>query len=129
MSVLNLLAAAIYSKISGGSIGCPIYRNQAPEGAALPYVVFSVHAGGPHNINPSDLRDEVYFVRAYAATASQAGTLDASCSALLHNQVLTVTGYTCIQTKREMDLELVENPPSGAAISMCGGLYRITIDS
>jgi hypothetical protein len=129
MSTANLLAAAIYGKLSGGSIGGTAYRNQAPEGAALPYAVFSIQAGGPMNVTPSDLRDEVYFVRAYAATASAAGTIDAAISGLLHKGTLTVTGYTNIRTVRELDLELVETQPNGAPVFMAGGLYRISLDA
>lgn len=138
MSINNLLASAIYSKLTAGTIlgaGVNVYRNQANEGAVLPYVVFSLNAGGPLNINPSDLRDEVVFVRAYASTAGTvlganvAGSIDALASGALHKQTLTVTGYTCIRTVRELDLELVENPPSGKPIFMSGGMYRISLDA
>jgi hypothetical protein len=131
LSINNLLSSAIYSKLTAGTVlgaGVNVYRNQANEGAALPYVVFSLQAGGPMNYNPSDLRDETYFVRAYAASASAAGTLDATISGLLHKGTLTVTGYTNVRTVRELDLELVENPPNEVQKFMCGGLYRITVD-
>jgi hypothetical protein len=135
MSVFNACNAGVFTKLAGGTAlvgslgGTAIYYLQAPEGAALPYVVFSLQAGGPLNVNPSDMRDEVYFVRAYASTPGMAGTIDAQCSALLHRQALSVSGYTNIWTARESDLALVENPPSGRPVFMAGGLYRIKIDS
>jgi hypothetical protein len=132
MSINNLVASAIYSKLTAGTVlgaGVGVYRNQATEGAVLPYAVFSLQAGGPQNINPSDLRDEVYFVRAYAAKAADAGAIDALASGALHKQTLTVTGYTNISTVRELDLELIENPPNGRPVFMCGGLYRISVDA
>ena len=131
MSVSNLLSTALYGKLTAGTIlgaGVGVYRDQAPDIAVLPYVVFSLNAGGPMNVNPSDLRDEVYFVRAYASQPLTAGSIDALASGALHNQTLTVTGYTNVRTVRELDLELVENPPNGEIIYMCGGLYRLTID-
>jgi hypothetical protein len=132
MSINNLVASAIYSKLTAGTVlgaGVGVYRNQATEGAILPYVLFSLQSGGPQNINPSDLRDENYFVRAYAATAAAAGSLDATISGLLHNQTISVTGYTNYNLERTLDLELVENPPSGSPVFMCGGMYRISLDA
>ena len=69
MSVLNVTNAGIYSKLSANSTlttllgGTAIYYQQAPDNQALPFVVYSLQAGGPDNINPSDLRNQVYFVR------------------------------------------------------------------
>jgi hypothetical protein len=132
LSINNLVSSALNSKLTAGTVlgaGVNVYRGQANDEAALPYVVFSLQGGGPLNVNPSDLREETYFVRAYAATPLAAGTLDATISGLLHNGTLTVTGYTNVRTVRELDLELVETPPNGEKTYMCGGLYRITVDA
>jgi hypothetical protein len=135
MSVANLISTGLYSALSGGtaliaSLGtAKIYRTQAPDNAVFPYVVFSLYAGGPLNINPSDLREQVYFVRGYGWTPAQVGTIDAQVGSLLHRGTLSVSGYTNVTTEREQDFELVENQPSGQPIYMAGALYRITIDS
>jgi hypothetical protein len=136
MSTANLIASAMYAKLTGGTAltallasTTSVYRNQGPEGAARPFVVFSQYAGGPININPSDLREVVYFVRAYAATAAAAGSIDAAASTLLHNGTLSVSGYTCVNVAREMDFELVENPSDGEQSFMVGGTYRISLDA
>ena len=105
-----------------------IYRDQAPDGATLPFVVFSLQAGGPLNITPSDLRDEVYFVRGYGTTPIQAGNVDGQISALLHQGTITVTGYSTIWLVRETDLELVETLPDGTREWMAGAFYRISLD-
>ena len=134
MSVLNALSAAIYSKLSGGAAlttllgGAYIYHLQAPTDAALPYVVFSLQAGGPENITPSDMHNDVYFIRAYAASALVAGNIDAAISTLMQT-VLTVTGYTNYALTREQDFALVENPPNKQPVFMAGAFYRIRLDS
>ena len=135
---MNLLDAAMYGKLAGGTaltalIGgtaAPrIYHLQAPEGAVLPYVVFGLQGGGDENFSPHRTKNMVEFVRAYSGvSASEAGTIDAQIDPLLHNQSLSVTGWTSVYTVREQDLELVENPPSGSAVYMNGGMYRVVID-
>src|SRR5512146_291468 len=132
MSVLNAAATALYSKLTSGTpltVGTAVYHLQAKEKAALPYVVFSLQAGGPLNISPSDLRDEVYFIRAYAAGALEAGSIDYSIGTLLHHGSVSVGSYTNYWLARETGLELVENPPNGAPVYMAGGFYRISLDS
>ena len=126
MSILNALAAAIYSRLSGLS-DATIYHLQAPTNAAFPYVVYSLQAGGPENITPSDMHNDVYFVRAYASTAYQAAAIDAVISTLLL-QTLTVAGYTNYSLTREQDFELVENPPNKQPVFMAGAFYRIRLD-
>jgi hypothetical protein len=135
MSVANLIAAGLYSALSGGtalvaSLGTTkIYRNQAPDKTTYPFVVYSQYAGGPLNINPSDIRENVYFVRAYGWNDAQVGTIDAQIGSLLHHGTIAVSGYTNITTNREQDFELIENQPSGQPIYMAGGLYRIALDA
>ena len=82
-SHISALNASIYSKLSGGTAlvsalgGTCIYHGIAPEGAALPYVVWSYVAGGHENMTPNESVNPVVYVRAYATTAKQAATLDA----------------------------------------------------
>jgi hypothetical protein len=136
MSTLNAVAMAMYNKLTGGSalmalLSGPtcVYHMQASTSAALPYVVFNLQGGGAENITPSDMRNLVYFVRGYAATALVAGNIDTQISLLLHKQALTVSGYTNFWLARETDLAAVENPPDKKPIYMAGGLYRIRLDS
>lgn len=136
MSMLNAIAMAMYSKLTGGSalmamLSGPtcVYHMQAPTSAALSYVVFNLQGGGVENITPSDMRNLIYFVRGYADTAVKAGNIDAQISLLLHKQTLTVSGYTNFWLARETDLAAVENPPDKKPIYMAGGLYRIRLDN
>lgn len=135
MSVLNVTNAAIYSKLAANSTlttllgGTAIYDEHAPDNQALPFVVFSLQAGGPENINPSDLRNQLYFVRGYAATRDLAGSIDAQCSTSLHKATLTVSGYTNFWTVRETDFAMPIIEPNGKRIYMAGAYYRIRLDS
>lgn len=132
MSVSNAIGSALYSKLTQGTplaCGTAVFRGQGTAGAPLPYAVFSLQAGGPLNQTPGDLRDEVYFVRAYGTSMAQAGTIDGQISGLLHHGTLSVAGYTNYYTARETDLELVENPPDGKPVYMAGALYRISLDA
>lgn len=131
MSVLNSLYTGLYNKLSAGTaltalIGTAIYNKQAPDGAALPYVVYSLAGGGPINYCPLRVESDLVFVRAYGSTDASARNIDVQIDVLLHGQTLTMTGgYINIQTWRETDLDLIENLPNNQKIYMAGGMYRI----
>ena len=133
MSTFNAVSVGVYTQLTGGTAligalgGTLIYQAQAPDGAALPYVVYSHQAGGPLNITPEDLRDAVVYVRAYAATPKQAGELDALISARLHRQDITITGYTVMACERETDISQTYSLPGGQAAHSAGALYRIRL--
>src|SRR5512146_1541719 len=119
MSVLNAVATALYNKLTSGTpltVGTAVYHLQAKEKAALPYVVYSLQAGGPLNITPSDMRDVVYFIRAYASSALEAGSIDYAIGTLLHHGSVSVGSYSNYWLAREADLELVETPPNGVPV-------------
>ena len=134
MSVDNLLATSIYSKLTGGTAliaalgGTAIYRSVAPDTATYPRVVFSHMAGGPDNTNPSDMRTAIYSVICWSTSEAQAGTIDALVSALLHKQTLSVTGYTAFQCVRETEINVVEFPPTAEPVHGVGAQYRIRLD-
>lgn len=132
MSVNNALNTALYSTLTGGTaltalVGTRIYYAQAPDHVAYPFVVFSHQAGTPLNIQLSDMRDQLVYVRAYSTNPAQAGTIDAYCSALLHRRQLTVTGWNNFWSARETDVSLVENQPDGETVHSVGAVYRIRL--
>lgn len=136
MSVYNVLNTSIYSKLTSGTAltnllagTTSIYYQQAPDEATLPFVVFSHQAGGPENTNPSDMRRQIVYVRAYASTPALAGSIDAQISTLLHRGALSITGYTAMSSWREEEFTLLENLPSGERIYTAGAFYRIQLDS
>lgn len=133
---MKFLNQSIYNRLSGATAitsllasGTPIYALQAPEGATLPYLVYSLQAGGDRNDTANRLKNLVIFVRAYATTNAQAGSIDAQIDTALHLVPFTgVSGWTNIWLAREQDLETVENPPTGGQVFMNGALYRTIFD-
>lgn len=133
--MLNELAAALYLRLQGTALTSllagttSIYHMQAEEGAALPYVVFSLQGGGDENLDKNRTKQDEIFVRGYSkVSAAQAGSIDAAADGLLHLSPLTVSGWTNIWLSRETDLETVENDPSGQKVYMQGGFYRVHLD-
>jgi len=130
---MNAINASLYSTLAAGTAlttalgGTAIFHMNAPEGRALPYVVYSFQGGGDVNESPHGDNESVRFVRVYAATAKQAWEIDALVKPLLHNVALTVTGYTTVICRREDDYETVETDAANVRTYTAGGLYRIRV--
>lgn len=106
--------------------GSAIYHMQAPDNCGYPYIVYSHQGGGPLNINPSLLEDNVWWVRAYSTTsAANAGSVMAAVDAKLDRVNIAISNATTIQCVREQNIALVENSASGIKVHMRGGMYRI----
>ena len=99
MSIVTALTTALYSRLSGGSAlttalgGTKIYHLQAPDGAALPYVVYSQVSGGDLNDTPTREKSQVYYIRAYAASMTTAGTLDYLIDQLMRTNLGSISGW------------------------------------
>lgn len=134
---MNAIDTGLRATLCGGTVltnmlagTASVYHIRAPDGASYPYVLFDVQGGGPENINPSDLGNYVYYVRAYTTTgATNASQIHDQVRALLDKAALTVTGYTNIWTRLETELEIVDETPDRKPVYSAGGLYRIRIDS
>jgi hypothetical protein len=130
---MNELNTALYSTLSAGTAllsllgGTAIYHLQAPDGAALPYLIYSWQGGGP-TTEVRYLTSQVEFIRAYGTTALQAGSIMAAADALLDYTPMTVSGWTNIFLAREGDYEMVETLPNGEQVYTDGGFYRIMLD-
>jgi len=133
MSVYNVLNKAIQTKLEASAglfalLAKRIYYLQAPAGRTLPYVIYSHYGGGPDNINPSDMHNNLVYVRGYADNQQLSGSIDYQCYLALHKQTLSVVGYTNFATFREMDVPpLVEHTDRGEDIYSSGGVYRIRL--
>ena len=132
---MNELNTAIYSRLSGGTAltallgGTAIYHQQAPDGRALPYVVFSTQSAIDENQTANRTKNTLIQVRAFSGvSAAQAGSIDAACDALIHDTPLTVTGYTNFWIRRDGEIELLENLPNGGKVWSSGATYRIRLD-
>ena len=135
-SEMNALDTAIYSRLQGTAITSllagttSLYHLQAPENAALPYVVWNIQGGGDENLTQNRTKNLVVFIRAYSEnSAALAGSIDDKVDAALSNSSpLTVNGWTNIWLAREQDLETVQLEPSGRQVHMAGGLFRVWLD-
>ena len=79
-------------------------------------------------MTPSESTTQLVYVRAYAETAGQAGTIDAHISDLLHKQTLTVSGYTNFWSARETEFAFPEQDEAGVVTWTAGAYYRIRLD-
>jgi Protein of unknown function (DUF3168) len=103
-----------------------IYDQQAPDGATLPYVVFSHQGGGPDLITSANMENNLWFVRAYTSASSQhASAIFAEVDALLHKKNIAIGSLNTFWCAREENLQLVETEPNQAKVWMRGGSYRI----
>lgn len=130
------LAASILAKLSAGTAlisalgGTAIFYAQAKDHQALPYVVYSFASGSLENRTPRITTNQLMYVRAYAATAAQAGSIDALCASLLHQASLTVTGWLQpFQVQREQEIMQPDPPDAAGQITWAAGaFYRVRIN-
>ncbi len=130
MSIQSPLDAAIYTALGGThtNAGTAIFLQVAPDNYPLPYVIWSYVNEGDRNETSHRLKDVVLFIRAYASTAAAAKTIDAQIDGLLHNKVLTVTGWTNFMTRRENGYALEETDSAGKKTWGRGADYRFWCD-
>jgi hypothetical protein len=132
---LSATAAALYTTLTGGTAltsllagTTSVYDTQAPDGASLPYVVFSHAGGGPDNLNASNLENDVWFIRAYTTSGMKAAyAIREQVDALVHKHNLSTTGWRAFWCCRETSITGIENPPDGVRVYAAGGLYRIRL--
>jgi hypothetical protein len=127
MSIQPALNATIYGAIGGTvtNAGSAVYFIAAPDGKALPFVVWDYVNEGDDNETPHRAKNCVVFVRAYAESPSVAGLIDGQIDTALHNKVLNVSGWTNFQTQRENGMSNCEVDAAGRKIFMSGANYRI----
>jgi hypothetical protein len=135
-TALNELSKAIYGALTAGTAltsmlsgTASVYRSQAPADTAYDYVIFNLQGGGPTLQTAHQEIDDLIAVKCYSITSpSRAGSLSTLADALLDGVTLTLgSGWLSINTRREQDLELVENLPTGQIVYMSGGIYRCSL--
>ena len=80
---MNVLNAAIYSRLQTTTAitsllsgTTAIYNQQAPEGATLPFIVFSTPSELDENMTQNRTKNNVVYIRAYSgSSAAQAGSI------------------------------------------------------
>lgn len=131
---MNAIETGLYTALNVSAIttklgGSYIYDPVAPPGQSRPYIIFTHTGGGHENINPSDLRNHVYLVKGVADGKKVAGEVHDLILAALHNQTVTVSGYTNFWTAAEEEVRMVEVLDDGTMVYHCGAYYRIRIDA
>ena len=123
------LSKALKTLLSGSTnASTRVYYLIAPDNPTFPYIIYDWVNIGDDNDNPNRSKQAVAFIRAYAETATAADTIDGQIDTLLHNQVLTITGWSNFQTRREDGFNLVETDDPKRKIYMSGANYRIRAD-
>jgi hypothetical protein len=127
---LGVIDTAIYNKLNVSAIttllgSAKIYKSIAPQGTALPFVVFQWQGGGDENVTPRNSVNVVYTVKAVGSTLVSVDNIDAQIKIALHEQTLTVTGWTNYRTQREDAVDFVEVDEAGVVTYHRGAIYRI----
>lgn len=121
----NLLAtpATGYSK--------SIYHQQAPDGAAYPFIVFNKQSGVPTEAfaDPSAYDTDVWLVKAIdrGTSADTAEAISARIAVLLNDATLSISGGTLLYLRRQSDVEYPE-VSNGVQYKHAGSLYRLVYE-
>lgn len=122
-ALFNLLNVTSVKTTAGATGG--IWNNVAAQGTALPLVVIQWQGGGDENDHADDSVNLLYTIKALAASAVTAATIMAACDALLHKQVLTITGWNNFWCRREQWVSFAEVDAVGKITFTRGATYRI----
>ena len=109
------------------SAATAIYESFAKKGVALPYCIYQHMGGGDENLTPSRMLNEVWLVKGVSESLAAAKTIAAAIDDVLHDQTLTVSGWTNFWTARENAVKYAEVGDDGKPIYHRGGLYRIRL--
>jgi hypothetical protein len=123
-------AANAFLSAMGGTASPRVYHGQAPDGAVLPYYIFSWQGGGYQHDTPSVDVNGVVYGRAYSRVSQvQAGSICEAAFALLDRNPLTVTGWANIGLFAESPhLQFAETDPSGVTTYSSGDEFRVYLD-
>lgn len=133
---VNALNTSLYNALAGASGlttllgGTAVYFDQAPDDAALPYVVFSYAGGAGHdNRDGHETVTELMFVRGYNdAGPALAGSISAQIDTALRGVNLSVTGWSVFYTAREQSFSTVEVDDANVKTWMRGAQYRYRLE-
>lgn len=108
------LDAAVRAKLVGASgvtalVGQKVYNLQAPAGGTLPYLIFYQASGIIPNLQPRDTLDYVFRVDCWSASGSGAIGLSGAVYDALHEQTLTLSGWTNYWMVCEQEQSLIQD--------------------
>jgi len=130
--ILDHTSAALLTTLQSGTAltallpgTTSIYDMQAQDNDTLPYIIFTHMGGGPDNIAPVNLENNLWQVRAFGTSAKNATEIFEQADLLLNRKAISISGYNTFWCNRETNIKLVENLPNNVKIYTAGGIYRI----
>lgn len=130
MSIIAALNTALYGRLAGTvtNAGSACYYLDAPDGAALPYIVWSYVNEHDDNDHAHRSKDVPLFIRAYAGSKSVAALIDGQVDAQMNGKALSVTGWSNFWAQRENGHSGKEIDEAGRKTYMCGADYRLRFE-
>lgn len=133
---VNAVKAGLTSKLTGDATltamlasSTSVYDKVAPQGSALPYVIFQKQTGSPrYTMGGPAYDDNVYLVKAVAESPSAkvAGQIAERVDALLTDGSLTLTSGSLMVMRRQQDVEYAETA-DGRTFQHVGATYLIGV--
>lgn len=122
---------ALYARLTAGAGTAPVYWQVAPDGAALPCVVFDLHGDAlqANTLGSGEaFVDYPVLVRAMADTTPRdAEDLYAAVHTSLVAAPLAVTGGTAVGVQRDRVVAYPEPEPGGGYTFHAGGVYSVLV--
>lgn len=109
-----------------GQVSTRVYNMQAPQEATEPYIIFNKQSGGQEYVFSSGkFRSLAYLVKGvcHSRYPKAAGTIDSEIETAMHDAALSVSGWTTLYCRREMDVSYAEGEYTHR-----GGVYRIELE-
>jgi hypothetical protein len=132
VNYMRELDTALYAQLSTtattlyGIVSTRVFNGRAPQPTSKPYVVYNYQGGGLLNDTPLDFDEVLYQVKGLAPAVGAANDIDAAIWERLHNQQLSVSGWTCVSCMRETEVQF-EEEVNQATVFHRGALYRIRL--
>lgn len=131
-AIASLLETALYSKLTSGTalaalVSTRIYDTHVPASGTYPLVLFQHVAGGDTNSSPRRDVDVQFRVEAMARSAAEARQIAGFIDDLLHEQELTITGWSNYRLVAEALFNRVDQDEMQQVFRK-GAIYRISVD-
>jgi hypothetical protein len=130
---MKALDFTLYSQLTtpattlNGLVGARVFNSRAPQGTPLPYCIYQGAAGGLKDDTSVDFWEGLRVVKGLATSIGVANSIDEAAWALLHNAVLTVSGWTLVSCMRESDMPEYDEDVNGITLFHRGSFYRIRL--
>ncbi len=138
--MIDAVNEAIYNKLNGSSgvtsllsSATSIYFGQAPTGATLPYIIYTIAGGGEDNDSPIDAGDITYYIKGVAKStttysgAARGGQIAEAIRSALHESTPAIDSpWTIYRCQHKEPFMFPENSEREQFWHV-GGSYRIRI--